>query len=78
MDEITILEQIQKFVSGNTVVLLYIAISVTRYILIPIYKGGSVIKDFASAATNALNSSASGHEAIAAELKVLGKILSGP
>jgi len=75
MDEINIIGELREFVTGNTLVFLYIAISITKYIIIPIYKGSAVIKDFVNAATVALRDTGTGHALIATELKALGQII---
>ena len=76
MDEISVISTLKEFVTGNTLVFLYIAYSFTRYILVPVFRGGKVVKDLVTAATNALNGAATGHAAIAAEIKALNEILS--
>jgi len=75
MDETGMVDYLRSFVSGNTLVFLYIAISCVRYIVVPLYKGSSVLRDFVSAATAALRDTGTGHAAIAAELRALNEIL---
>lgn len=75
MDEQTLLEYLRSFVSGDTLVFLYLAVSTVRYVVVPIYKSSSVVSDFVKAATVALKDTGTGHAAIAAELRTLNSLL---
>ena len=70
-----LLESLREFATGNTLVALYIAVVLTRYVLVPLYKSASLLRDFLEAATSALRDSASEHRAISAELRALNELL---
>lgn len=71
-----LIKELREFASGNTLVLLYISVAVTKMVLLPVYRSGKELKTFVSAATEALSEGVFSHTEIVTELKALNAILS--
>lgn len=75
-DWVGLIRGLREFASGNTLVLLYLAVVLTKTIFVPLYRSGREIKAFVASATKALNEGVFSHREIVSELKALNVILS--
>lgn len=75
MTEQEVLELLRNFAGGNTLVALYFVFALVRYILLPVYRNGKLVKGLCESLQNALNEGVFGHKEIVAELQALRKVL---
>lgn len=75
MSEFDVIEVIQNFATGNTLVMLYLAVSSVRYILLPVYRNGKKVSALVSALTKALEEGAFTHNEVVLELKAINEAL---
>ena len=69
------LEMLGGFATGNTLVLLYLALSFVRMIVKPLYQNGKKISALVESITKALNEGVFSHDELVFELRQLNAIL---